>query len=304
MSSTARLTCCLTVGMDALSLWTTSFKSDNPSMISRGEFDAVATHRILDLLERNEIRSTFLVPGHTALVYPSLVRTIHAAGHEIAYHGWVHEDPREFDLAGQRRIFERGLEALDHVVGVHPRGHVSPAWNTSADTFALVEEFGFVYDGSRMATDFLPVYVRKGDRWPANEPYEFGEVTDVVGLPVAWPLDDVPLFEFVWGQISGLTPPSAAEDMWRGDFDYAYANCPGGVFNLTVHPQTSGRGHRMLLLERFVKYVKEHGDARFGCLGDYADSWRADNPLDEWRKQNPALAGDDAITSIPRTGDR
>lgn len=293
------LTCALTVGMDALSLWTTSFKSDNPSMISRGEFDAVATYRVLDLMERFEIRSTFLVPGHTAMAYPSLIKDIQANGHEIAYHGWVHEDPREFDLAGQRRIFERGLEVLDHVAGVRPIGHVSPAWNTSEDTFALVEEYGFVYDGSRMATDFLPVYVRKGDRWPANEAYEFGELTEVVGLPVAWPLDDVPLFEFVWGSLGGLTPPSAAEEIWRGDLDYAVANCPGGVFNLTIHPQSSGRGHRMLLLERFLTYIKEQDNAVFGCLGDYATQWKADNPVDVWRKQNPMLAGDGALTSIP-----
>jgi peptidoglycan/xylan/chitin deacetylase (PgdA/CDA1 family) len=299
MNAEAKLTCCLTVGMDALSLWTTSFKSDNPSMISRGEFDAVATDRILELLATNDIRSTFLIPGHTALAYPELTKKIHGLGHEIAYHGWVHEDPREFDLAGQRRIFERGLEALDHVVGVHPRGHVSPAWNTSADTFALVEEFGFLYDGSRMATDFLPVYVRKGDRWPANEPYEFGQLTEVVGLPVAWPLDDVPLFEFVWGQLGGLTAPSVAEEIWTGDLDYARTHCPGGVFNLTIHPQSSGRGHRMLLLERFVEYVKQFDNVEFGCLGDYAERWKANNPIDAWRKANPALAGDGAITELP-----
>lgn len=300
MTTTAPLTASLTVGLDALSLWTTSFKSDNPTMISRGEFDAVATYRILDLMERNEIRSTFLIPGHTAMAYPALVRDIKAAGHEIAYHGWVHEDPREFDLEGQRRIFQRGLEALDQVADVQPVGHVSPAWNTSADTFALVEEFGFLYDGSRMATDFLPTYVRKGDRWPANEPYEFGELTEVVGLPVAWALDDVPLFEFVWGNLGGLTAPSVAEEIWRGDFDYARANCPGGVFNLTIHPQSSGRGHRMLMLERFVKYIKEQDDASFGCLGDYAAQWKADNPVDVWRKANPMLAGDGSLTSLSK----
>lgn len=295
MTWTERLNCSITIGLDGLSLWTQSLKSDNPSMISRGEFDSVATYRILDLLESNDIRSTFLIPGHTAMAYPSLIKDIHKAGHEIAYHGWVHEDPREYDLDGQRRIFERGMDALDQVVGVRPRGHVSPAWNTSADTFALVEEFGFLYDGSRMATDFLATYVRKGDRWPANEAFEFGELTEVVGLPVAWPLDDVPLFEFVWGQIGGLTPPSAAEEIWRGDFDYAVENHPGGVFNLTIHPQTSGRGHRLLMLQRFVAYMKKHAGAQFGPLADYAERWKAANPIDEWRKKNPGLAGDDAI---------
>lgn len=299
MTVETRPTCCLTVGLDAMSLWITSFKSTNPSMISRGEFDVIGTQRVLDLLERHDIRSTFLVPGHTALAYPDLVKRIHSLGHEFAYHGWMHEDPRNFDVQAQREVIERGLEALDHVVGVRPRGHVAPAWNMSADTVALVEEFGFDFDGSRMATDCLPVYLRKGDEWPADGPYRFGELTDIVGLPVAWPLDDVPLFEFVWGEIGGLASPSAVEEIWRGDFEYAYEHCPGGIFNLTVHPQVSGRGHRMLLLERFVEYLREHSDIAFAKQSEYVDWWRARNPRDAWRAENPELAGDGAITELP-----
>jgi peptidoglycan/xylan/chitin deacetylase (PgdA/CDA1 family) len=300
--SRAPLTCSITVGLDAVSLWITSFKSDNASMISRGEFDAIATHRVLRLLEENGIRSTFLVPGHTALAYPKLIETIHSLGHEIAYHGWAHEDPRDFDLDGQREIFDRGLAALEHVVGIRPVGHVAPAWNMSADTLGLVEEYGFLYDGSRMATDFEAVYVRRGDRWPAGEPFQFGELTEVVGLPVAWPLDDVPLYEFVWGELSGFATPSAVQEIWRGDFDYAYERCSGGVFNLTVHPQVSGRGHRMLVLEQFIDYVKRHEHVSFGCLAEYAERWKAANPIANWRARNPELAGDGAIETFARGG--
>jgi peptidoglycan/xylan/chitin deacetylase (PgdA/CDA1 family) len=292
------LTFCLTVGLDAMSLWITSFKSDNPSMISRGEFDVVGTRRVLELLDRHEIRSTFLVPGHTALAYPDLIREITSKGHELAYHGWCHEDPRDFDVDGQRRIIQRGLEALEAVSGVRPRGHVAPAWNMSADTMALIEEFGFEFDGSRMATDCLAVYLRKGDEWSVDEPYRFGELTDIVGLPVAWPLDDVPLFEFVWGQISGLASPSAVEEIWRGDLDYAREHCPGGIFNLTIHPQVTGRGHRMMLIERLLDYATSLDDVVFARQSEYVERWRAANPLAEWRRANPELAGDSALNTV------
>lgn len=296
MSPLPRLSCCLTVGLDAMSLWITSFGSDNPSMISRGEFDVVGVRRVLDLLDRHDIRSTFLVPGHTALAYPDLVRRIQAAGHEFAYHGWAHEDPRRFDRDGQRQVIERGLDALDRVLGVRPRGHVAPAWNMSSETVDLLEEFGFEFDGSRMATDCLATYVRKGDRWSTTQPFQFGELTEIVGLPVAWPLDDVPLFEFVWGEMSGLASPSTVQEIWFGDFDYAYDECPGGVFNLTIHPQVSGRGHRLRLVERFIEHVKEAPEARFMPLGDYVDLWKPENPLERWREAHPELAGDGAIT--------
>lgn len=299
MAELPRLTFCLTIGMDALSLWITSFKSDNASMISRGEMEIPGTHRVLELLDRYDIKSTFLVPGHTALAYPNLIKDIVGRGHELAYHGWMHEDAREFDIDGQRLIIERGLEALDLVAGVRPRGHVSPAWNMSEHTLELVDEFGFEFDGSRMATDSFPVYVRKGDRWLTDGAYQFGELTDVVGIPVAWPMDDVPIFEFVWGQLPGLRTASVAEEMWTGEFDYAFKHSPGGVFNLTVHPQCIGRGPRIEMLERLIVRASEHSDVKFMRQSDYVDAWRALNPRDEWRAQNPELAGDNSISVLP-----
>jgi peptidoglycan/xylan/chitin deacetylase (PgdA/CDA1 family) len=293
-----RLTVALTVGLDATSLWIGSFKSDNPSMISRGEFDVVGVRRILDLYRRYEILATFLVPGHTALAYPDLICEIHTGGHEIAYHGWVHEDPRDFNRDGQRSVIERGLAALDRVLGERPRGHVSPAWNLSADTIALVREFGFEYDGSRMSHDHYPCYVRQGDRWSRTDPYRFGELTDLVGLPVSWEMDDVPFFAFVWGTMNGLANPLGVEEVWRGDFDYAYANCPGGVMNLTIHPQVSGRGHRMLMLERLIRHMKAREDVAFGRLVDYARWWKSRNSVEDWRAANPELAGTGAIESL------
>ena len=53
----------------------------------------VGVPRILDLLERHQIASTFFVPGHTADRYPEAIRSIVAARHEIAHHGYLHEQP-------------------------------------------------------------------------------------------------------------------------------------------------------------------------------------------------------------------
>ena len=299
MSKLPRLTFCLTIGLDALSLWVTSFKSNNPSMISRGEMDVDGTRRVLALLDRFDIKSTFLVPGHTALAYPNLIREILGRGHELAYHGWMHEDARDFTIDEQRLIIERGLEALDLVAGVRPRGHVAPAWNISEHTMSLVEEFGFDFDGSRMSTDNRAVYVRKDDRWVLDGAFQFGELTDVVGIPVAWQLDDVPIFEFVWGAFAGLAPATAAEEMWVGEFDYAYANAPGGIYNLTVHPQCIGRGPRLMMLERLLEHAARHSDVRFCRQSEYVDLWRAENPRDQWRAANPELAGDGSIRALP-----
>jgi peptidoglycan/xylan/chitin deacetylase (PgdA/CDA1 family) len=299
MNGLPYLTFCLTVGLDALSLWISSFKTNNASMLSRGEMDVTGARRVMNLLDQFGIKSTFLVPGHTALAYPNLIKEIRDRGHEFAYHGWMHEDPRDFDKAGQRLIIERGLEALHHVAGIRPRGHVAPAWNMSEHTVDLLEEFGFEFDGSRMATDHLPVYLRKGDRWTKDSPFQFGELTNIIGVPVAWVLDDVPIYEFVWGQITGLAPSTSASDMWNGEFDFATQNCIGGIFNLTIHPQVSARGSRLQVVEKLLKHAAANPNVKFMRQSQFVDLWRKANPQAQWRKANPELAGDGSIRVLP-----
>ena len=80
-------TVCLTFDFDAISLWLGPFSAQSPSMISRGEFGVVAAKRILDLLERYNIKATWFVPGHTADTFPEAVAEVNAHGHEIGHHG-------------------------------------------------------------------------------------------------------------------------------------------------------------------------------------------------------------------------
>jgi peptidoglycan/xylan/chitin deacetylase (PgdA/CDA1 family) len=278
-----------------MSLWVGTFSSNNPSAISRGEFGVVGVQRILQLFRKHDIVGSFCIPGHTAYAFPDVLKEIQAAGHEIVHHGWVHETPASFDRDGERRVLERGLEALDWAVGERPRGYRSPAWDLSPSSIELLLELGFFYDSSCMAADFDAYYLRKGDRWGKDEPYVFGELTELVEIPVSWALDDFPQFEYVVGVNEGLKPPTLVFDTWRGDFDYMVENVPGGVFDLTMHPQVIGRGQRIALLGKLIEHMKDRG-AQFVRLGDYAERWKAANPLAEWRERNPYRAGVNAFT--------
>ena len=295
MAKANPISCAITFDFDAMSSWIGTAKSNNPSMISRGQFGAVAMKRLLDLLDRYQVRTSFAVPGHTAYAFPRIVKEIQDRGHEIVHHGWVHENPADYDEPGERDVLEKGLEALEKVAGVRPVGYRSPAWDLSERSIDLLIEYGFEYDSSCMGNDFYPYYLRTGDRWSQDGPYHFGKTTELVELPVAWSLDDFPLSEFVLGTNEGLRAPSAIEEMWRGDFDYANSACPGGLFNLTLHPQTIGRGNRFLMLERLLQYFTEEG-AKFEPLGDYCSRWKAANSRDQWVEENPDLTGVYALT--------
>jgi peptidoglycan-N-acetylglucosamine deacetylase len=102
-----------------------------PSAISRGEFGAVATERLLQMLARWEIRSTWFIPGHTIDTYPDLVRRIADAGHEIGHHNYCHENPisLSLELEEETRVLDRGTDAIRRITGKPPEGFRSPAWD-------------------------------------------------------------------------------------------------------------------------------------------------------------------------------
>src|SRR5271157_1145559 len=50
-----------------------------------------ATVRILDLLDKYNVKATFFVVGDVAKKSPELIRLIYSKGHELAFHGMNHE---------------------------------------------------------------------------------------------------------------------------------------------------------------------------------------------------------------------
>jgi peptidoglycan/xylan/chitin deacetylase (PgdA/CDA1 family) len=291
-----RLSVCLTFDFDAMSAWIGFNKSNNPTTISRGEFGAIAVPRILAMLERNDVQATFFVPGHTALAYPGVVRQIADAGHEIGHHGWVHENPAEFDLKGEKEIFEKGLEALDQVAGVRPLGYRSPGCDFSPNTIDVLLEYGIVYDSSHLATDFSAYYLRQGDRWSRTEPYVFGTPTELVAIPFSWALDDFPHFELNPGFATEQKAPSAVREIWQGEFDYAYDECGGGVYDLCMHPQVTGRGSRLRMLEELIQYMKSKEGVAFERVIDYVERWKQLNPLESWTQANAWRLGTEPVS--------
>lgn len=255
-------TVALTFDFDAESLWLGSFKVDTPSALSRGAYGAnEGVPRILKLLEKYDLPATFFIPGDTADRHPDVVKRIVAAGHEIGHHGYLHEPPPMLEPAEERSVIERGLEALARH-GVTPTGYRSPAWELSKATFPLLAEYGFRYDSSMLARD--TPYWAQAD----------GQEYDIVEVPSAWELTDSAHFFFaaVPRYLVGMSAPSKVEEIWRGDFDGAYAE--GGVFVLTMHPQIIGRHHRMRLLDRMIQYIQGHEGVRFVQMQQIADEFR------------------------------
>lgn len=250
-------TVCLTFDFDAVSLWV-SRGMRSPAPVSRGEFGPVAVPRILGLLAERNVQTTWFVPGHTVETYPEVCQEIVEAGHEVALHGYAHENVALLEMSEERLVFERSYALLGELAGLAPRGFRAPAWDLSPNSVEIMEDLGLEYDSSLMGHDYSPYYCRSGDELPVNGPMGFGAESAIVEVPVSWALDDYPHFEFVRtadSVMSGLKPPAELFDRWTDELRYMLRDFENGVVTFTCHPQVIGRGHRMLALERWLDEI-------------------------------------------------
>lgn len=248
--SLPRLTVALTFDHDAISDGVR--RGDSPVKLSHAEFGPrVGVPRLLDLLAREQIPATWFVPGHSLVTFPENTEAIVAGGHELATHGWFHEDFSELPRDEQREILERSRDALTAASGVAPLGFRAPYWALGPDTLELVEAAGFGYDSSLMAGDFRPYRVRHGDRHSVAEGTSWGREGRLVEVPVSWALDDWPHFEPGPGR-DGLSAPSKVLEIWTDELRWGWEHEPGGLLVLTMHPECSGRAHRVAMVERFI----------------------------------------------------
>lgn len=262
---------CLSYDFDALSIWIAKGLT-SPTPLSRGAFGVVGVERILTLLEKEAVPGTFFIPGHTVETFPDPARAIHAAGHEIGHHGWTHRRPSDLSQDDEEAELLRGLDSLDRIIGVRPTGYRSPAWDLSPHSLDLLIANGFAYDSSLMGHDYLPYRPRRDMGAPMLEPTTFGAPVGLIEMPVAWSLDDFPMFEFApttTGMNPGLRSWKDALDNWIADYDWMRTHLEWGVITYTFHPFVSGRGHRMMAMEGLISHLKAHG-AEFVTMADAA----------------------------------
>ncbi|MEP7347916.1 MAG: polysaccharide deacetylase family protein, partial [Gemmatimonadaceae bacterium] len=174
-----------------------------------GEYGArVGVPRILQLLERTSVPSTFFVPAVAALLHPDEPRRIVAGGHEIGIHGWIHELNSVLPGPVERELMMRSADTLERLSGVRAVGMRTPSWDFSPNTLAIQVEMGLFYDSSLMADE------------DCHELLLDGRPCGVVELPVEWIRDDAAYF--MMHRFQGLrpyTPPTDVFDIFRREFD-------------------------------------------------------------------------------------
>jgi peptidoglycan/xylan/chitin deacetylase (PgdA/CDA1 family) len=255
----------LTFDVDGVSSWLRRDPAygELPSLMSMAEYGpSVAAPRILDLLDKHDIKASFYVPGYVAETHQELVRDLVARGHELGHHGYLHEAPASMSAEEEEQVLQRGIEILKGFTGKAPLGYRSPNWELSKVSLELLDKYGFDYDSSLMGDD-APYLVNAGTSG-----------NSLVEVPIHWVLDDAPNFVYApsANRLGPMRNPQEVFDTWSAEFEGLYHY--GRSFNLTMHPQYIGRPGRLLMLERLISHIRSFPNVAFMRVADVATMWR------------------------------
>lgn len=99
------------------------------------------TPRLLDVLERLEIRATFFVCAPAAAASPEVIRRILASGHEIGFHCTEHVRHSSLTFEQGRIDLDTGLAMLSRL-DVHPRRWRTPWGDLASWSEGLAAAYG------------------------------------------------------------------------------------------------------------------------------------------------------------------
>ena len=217
--------------------------------------------RILALLARYGLRTTFFIPGLVMEQRPATVEAILKGGHEIAHHSYSHAWILTLTPAQEREEMERGIEVIRRMTGQRPRGWRSPAAELSPISLPLLVEHGFRYSSNFFDDDSPYLLSVEGRR------------TDIVELPFRWVLDDAPFFQYSIA-LPGRTmqAPSALWEAWRLEFDALHAE--DRMLMIGMHPQIIGQPSRLWVLEQLIEHALARGGVWMGRCDEMSDALR------------------------------
>jgi peptidoglycan/xylan/chitin deacetylase (PgdA/CDA1 family) len=202
----------------------------------------VGAWRLLEILERLNIRSVFYVSGTLAERYPDLMRAITVAGHVVAAHGWSqHIIPSYQSAEEEARDLARCIGALEKASGQRPTGWLSPRCTPSTRTSELLAKSGFDWHADFFDSDL-----------PYRHATPAGAITAV---PFTMEVNDMPLYVRY-----GSEPEAFTRILERIVSNWPRLGRPCGCLDITVHAHVFGRPIGAIEFMNALEVARRYGD--------------------------------------------
>lgn len=216
----------------------------------------VGVWRLLNLLDKHNIKCTFLACGLALERNPEVAREITRRGHEPAGHGYRWEEYHKMNREQEREAIHKAVDAIRRTTGERPLGWM-PRYGPSLNTRELVvEEGGFIYDSCHAINDDLPYFVNvNGKRW--------------LVVPYSNDVNDARAFR------GGGGGPDDFYSTMRHTFDTLYeegATHPK-MMTVALHCRIAGRPAMARVVDMFFGYARNFSDVWFARRIDIARWW-------------------------------
>ncbi len=101
------------------------------------------TPSILDTLKQNQIKVTFFIMGPWAQKYPEVAKRMVADGHEIASHGYRHENYGDMSAEWVKEDIQKAHALIKEVTGVDPSLIRPPNGHYNQTSLKITDELGY-----------------------------------------------------------------------------------------------------------------------------------------------------------------
>lgn len=228
--------------------------------------------RLLDLLDKHNIKATFVYSAYMAERFKNCAREVVKRGHEIASGGLAREDVSQYTEEQERTALKESTDRIAQATGYKPHGWYALPRQVddfgtgmlSPNSLELLLEEGFKYFGNGLADD-IPYY------WVLD----FETRKNILSLPYYYHFDDQFFIQFpARGTFTENT--DAFMTNLKCEFEASYKR--GRQFFMTLHPYLIQTGIRFEKLEKFFDQMMLAPDLWVAPSIEIAEWWSQNYP--------------------------
>lgn len=127
----------------ALPIYNVKTEENKVALTMNCAWSADDIDRILETLEKNEVKITFFIVGEWAEKYPEAVRKIYEAGHEIGTHSNTHPHVEQLSAEKNLEEIKLGVEKLQKITGEKTRLYRTPYGEYNDTVINTARENGY-----------------------------------------------------------------------------------------------------------------------------------------------------------------